>query len=73
MKLRIPGKILSWSTYVILFIAVIGAISKAGNPDRPTLLLLHGLPTSSTARLQVPLWRPTSVAIIAAAGMRPLF
>ncbi len=95
MKLRLPVKILSWFTYVILIIAVIGAISKAdnltgvahrtvaiedveifyreaGNPDRPTLLLLHGFPISSTARLQVPLWRPTSVAIIAAARMRPL-
>jgi len=73
MKTRLPGKTLSWLTYVILIIAAISAMSKADNPDRPTLLLLHGFPTSPTARLQVPLWRPTSVAIIAAAEMRPIF
>jgi hypothetical protein len=96
MKSRLPRKLLACFTYVILLIAVIGAISEAenltgvahrtiaiedveifyreaGNADCPTLLLLHGFPTSSAARLQVPLWRPTSVAIIAAAEMRPIF
>ena len=70
MKSQLIQKGLSWLTYFMMTIAVLGSVAKAdnangvtyrtvaiddveifyreaGNPDNPTLLLLHGFPTSS--------------------------
>jgi len=70
MKSLLVQKGLSWLTYIMMAIAVLGSIAKAdnanrvtyhtvaiedveifyreaGNPENPTLLLLHGFPTSS--------------------------